>query len=64
MESFEALLDKAIEASDNEDKDGAIRIYKKILSEKDEWATPHYDLGLIYKYRNEWGDPLMIICFS
>jgi tetratricopeptide (TPR) repeat protein len=54
MQNLESLLDQAIEASDNGDKDEAIRIYEKILSEKEDWATVHYNLGLIYKYRNEW----------
>ncbi len=51
---LETLLDQAIEASDNGDKDGAIRIYEKILFEREDWATVHYNLGLIYKYRNDW----------
>src|SRR5688572_3278389 len=54
MPSLETLLDQAIEASDKGDKDGAIGIYQKILSEKEDWSTVHYNLGLIYKYRNEW----------
>lgn len=54
MQNLESLLDQAIEASDNGDKDEAIRIYEKILSEKVDWATVHYNLGLIYKYRNDW----------
>lgn len=52
--NLETLLDQAIEASDQGDKDLAIDIYGKILSEKEDWATVHYNLGLIYKYRNEW----------
>jgi hypothetical protein len=54
MQNLETLLDQAIEASDQRDKDEAIRIYQKILSEKEDWATVHYNLGLIYKYRTEW----------
>lgn len=52
--NLETLLDQAIEASAQGDKDLAIDIYGKILSEKEDWATVHYNLGLIYKYRNEW----------
>jgi tetratricopeptide (TPR) repeat protein len=54
MQNLEALLDQAIEFCDNGDKDEAIRIYEQILSEKEDWATAHYNLGLIYKYRNDW----------
>jgi hypothetical protein len=54
MQNLESLLDQAIEASDSGDKDEAIRIYNKILSENEGWATIHYNLGLIYKYTNDW----------
>jgi hypothetical protein len=45
MQNLEALLDQAIEASDHGDKDSAISIYQRILSEKEDWATVHYNLG-------------------
>lgn len=54
MQNLGTLFDQAIEASDKGDKDESIRIYEKILSEKEDWATVHYNLGLIYKYRTEW----------
>jgi hypothetical protein len=54
MQNLEALLDQALEVSESGDKDEAIKIYHKILSEREDWATIHYNLGLIYKYRNEW----------
>jgi tetratricopeptide (TPR) repeat protein len=54
MQNLQTLLDQAVEASDQGDKDEAIRIYEKILSEKEDWATVHYNLGLIYKYTNDW----------
>jgi len=55
MKTLEALLDQAREASDNGNEDEAIRLYETILSQKEDWSKPHYNLGLIYKYRKEWG---------
>lgn len=54
MDNLEILLEQAIEASNQGDKDRAIGIYQMLLSEKEDWSTVHYNLGLIYKYRNEW----------
>jgi tetratricopeptide (TPR) repeat protein len=54
MQNLENLLEQAIEASDSGNKEKAIKIYEKILSEKEDWSKPHYNLGLIYKYRLEW----------
>lgn len=54
MQDLETLLNQAIEASDKGDEDLAICIYQQILSEREDWATVHYNLGLIYKYRNDW----------
>jgi hypothetical protein len=54
MQNLEALLDQAIDASDQGDKELAIRIYDEILAYREDWDTVHYNLGLIYKYRLEW----------
>jgi len=56
MENLETLLDQAIEASNHGEKEEAIRIYQEILSEKEDWSIVHYNLGLIYKYKNEWDE--------
>jgi hypothetical protein len=48
------LLDKALGASAEGEKDEAIAIYQNILAQKEDWSTPHYNLGLIYKYRCDW----------
>jgi tetratricopeptide (TPR) repeat protein len=61
MQNLASLLDQAIETSDSGDKNDAIRIYEKILSEKEDWATVHYNLGLIYKYRNDWINHIITI---
>jgi hypothetical protein len=54
MQNLETLLDQAIEAFDKGNDEEAIRIYERILTEKEDWSTVHYNLGLIYKYRMEW----------
>lgn len=54
MESVEILLDLAMEASDQGNDDKAITIYEQILLQEEAWSTPHYNLGLIYKYRCDW----------
>jgi tetratricopeptide (TPR) repeat protein len=54
MKEIEELLDNAIRASDKGDVEAAIEIYKKILTIKEDWSTPNYNLGLIYKYKNDW----------
>jgi len=56
MENLQTLLDQAIEASDQGEKDEAIRLYQQILAEKENWSMPHYNLGLIYKYRCAWDE--------
>jgi tetratricopeptide (TPR) repeat protein len=54
MESVDTLLELAMEASDQGDNDKAIGLYEQILAREEAWSTPHYNLGLIYKYRREW----------
>jgi len=54
MENLDVLLTQAIEASNQGDQGLAISIYQRILSEKEDWAIIHYNLGLIYKYENDW----------
>ncbi|HEY0744692.1 MAG TPA: tetratricopeptide repeat protein [Chryseosolibacter sp.] len=54
MDYLDSEFDKATVASENGDTDEAIRIYQGILEKKEDWANVHYNLGLIFKYRNEW----------
>ena len=55
MPNLETLLpDQAIEVSDHGDKDLVISIYQKNLPKRKNWATIQCNLGLIYKYWNEW----------
>lgn len=54
MESIESLLELAMEASDRGDEDKALGIYEQIFLQKEDWSTPHYNVGLIYKYRCDW----------
>lgn len=52
-EESEILLQKAIELEDkNEDK--AIQLYHQIIENESSWSVPYYNLGLIYKYKNQW----------
>lgn len=54
MQDLEDLLDKAVAAYDSGDNNKAIQIYNHILSIKEDWSKPHYNLGLIYKYNSDW----------
>jgi tetratricopeptide (TPR) repeat protein len=54
MESVDILLEAAMDATDQGDSEKAITLYEQILAQEEAWATPHYNLGLIYKYRCDW----------
>lgn len=54
MESVDVLLELAMEATDQGDSEKAIGFYEQILAQEEAWSTPHYNLGLIYKYRCDW----------
>jgi len=47
------LVQKASELNE-EDEDKAIQIYKSVIEMDAAWSVPYYNLGLIYKYKNEW----------
>lgn len=34
----------------------AIRYYMKAIRADAKWSTPHYNLGLVHKYRDEWAE--------
>jgi len=48
------LLDQAIKLGELGRIDDAILTYHKAIHADERWSTPHYNLGLIYKYRNDW----------
>lgn len=52
-EESEILLQKAIELED-ENEDKAIQLYHQIIENESSWSVPYYNLGLIYKYKNQW----------
>jgi tetratricopeptide (TPR) repeat protein len=54
MRDLENQLDQALAVHEKGDVDAAIILYEEILSEKEDWSRPHYNLGLIYKYRCDW----------
>lgn len=56
MEKLNELLNLAIEYSDKGEENKSIETYKSILIQKEDWSEPHYNLGLIYKYRLNWED--------
>ena len=47
------LLDSALELED-ENKEASIKIYQEIIEQDPLWSIPYYNLGLIYKYNNQW----------
>jgi len=53
IKKAEELLEYAISLND-EQEDEAIKIYNEVLKLRPDWSAPHYNLGLIYKYRNDW----------
>jgi tetratricopeptide (TPR) repeat protein len=48
------LLEQAIELDNEGQIDEAINLYLKIIELSPDWATPFYNLGLIYKYNYDW----------
>jgi tetratricopeptide (TPR) repeat protein len=52
--SAEQLLQQAIDLEEQGHTEEAISIYHKAIKAAPDWATPYYNLGLIYKYRGEW----------
>lgn len=53
-EQSELMLQRALEFEENDQEYQAIEIYNKILIKDSKWSVPYYNLGLIYKYRNDW----------
>ena len=54
MNYKDQLLHQAIELEENGDTEQAITIYHQIIDIFRDWSVPHYNLGLLYKYQNNW----------
>lgn len=54
MADLQEKLQLGIEADNRGDKPEAIRIYRELLTEKEDWSEVHYNLGLVFKYLGEW----------
>ena len=54
MKKLQEILDQAIHLFDNGEDSKAIELNKEIISKKNDWSAPHYNLGLIYKYQLNW----------
>jgi len=48
------LLQQAIAFEENGDTEQAITIYNRIVDIFPDWSIPRYNLGLLYKYQNNW----------
>ncbi|WP_295772353.1 hypothetical protein [uncultured Mucilaginibacter sp.] len=48
------LLEQAISLGEQDQKEEAVSLYLKAIEAAPEWATPHYNLGLYYKYEGNW----------
>jgi tetratricopeptide (TPR) repeat protein len=54
MNEFDILLEKARELTEEGNEKEAIEIYHQLIKDVPDWSIPYYNLGLIYKYRNDW----------
>jgi len=48
------LLEQAIALAEQNKQEEAINLYLQAITAAPEWATPHYNLGLHYKYEGNW----------
>lgn len=48
------LVEQAIALREQDQKAEAVSFYLKAITAAPEWATPHYNLGLYYKYESNW----------
>jgi tetratricopeptide (TPR) repeat protein len=54
MNEFDILLEKARELTEEGNEKEAIEIYNQLIKDVPNWSVPYYNLGLIYKYQNDW----------
>jgi tetratricopeptide (TPR) repeat protein len=47
-------LEQAFVLGEQDQQEEAVSLYLKAISAAPEWATPHYNLGLHYKYEGNW----------
>ncbi len=57
IKKAQELLDFAISLKENQEEE-AIKIYDEVIKLRPDWSTPYYNLGLLYKYRNDWEQSL------
>jgi tetratricopeptide (TPR) repeat protein len=48
------LLEQAIAFGEQNQQEEAVNLYHRAIMAAPEWATPHYNLGLYYKYEGNW----------
>ncbi len=54
MNEFDILLEKAQELTEEGKEKEAIEIYNQLINDVPDWSVPYFNLGLIFKYRNDW----------
>lgn len=54
MNTAQELLDQAIAFKEQGQIADAIDYYHRVIKTDPGWATPHYNLGLLYKYQCNW----------
>ena len=58
MPTADELNDKGLALDEQGDALGAEAAYKAAIASDPQWATPHYNLGLLYKYQSRWRESL------
>jgi tetratricopeptide (TPR) repeat protein len=58
-EKANKLLDLAMDLEKEGKSKEAIEVYLEIIKVAPSWATPYYNLGLMYKYRGDWQNSLI-----
>lgn len=54
MDEFDILLEKAQELTEEGKEKEAMEIYNQLINDVPDWSVPYFNLGLIFKYRNDW----------
>ena len=58
-EKAKKLLELALELEKEGKTNDAIEVYLETIKAAPFWATPYYNLGLLYKYRSDWQNSLI-----
>lgn len=56
QKKIDKLFEKASELSGQGKDDEAIEVYKEVLKIEPKHSSCYYNIGLIYKYRNDWSN--------